>query len=59
MYGTEIIEKTKLGTFLNVDSEDMVMNFLSNVELNHTKMSSLTFLIMKKNVCIYLYIKYS
>ena len=38
MYGTEIIEKTKLGTFSNVDSEDMVMNFLSNVELYHTKM---------------------
>ena len=38
MYGTEIIEKTKLGTFSNVDSEDMVMNFLSNVELFHTKM---------------------
>ena len=38
MFGTEIIEKTKLGTFSNVDSEDMVMNFLSNVELFHTKM---------------------
>ena len=38
MYGTEIIEKTKLGTFSNVDSEDMVLNFLSNVELFHTKM---------------------
>ena len=38
MYGTEIIEETKLGTFSNVDSEDMVMNFLSNVELFHTKM---------------------
>ena len=31
MYGTEIIEKTKLGTFSNVDSEDTVMDFLSNV----------------------------
>ena len=38
MYGTEIIEKTKLGTFSNVDSEDMVLNFFSNVELFHTKM---------------------
>ena len=38
MYGTEIIEKTTLGTFSNVDSEDMVMNFLFNVELFHTKM---------------------
>ena len=38
MYGTEIIEKTKLGTFSNVDSEDMVMHFISNVELFHTKM---------------------
>ena len=38
MYGTEIIEKTKLGIFSNVDSEDMVMNFLSNIELFHTKM---------------------
>ena len=38
MYGTEIIGKTILGTFSNVDSEDMVMNFLSNVELFHTKM---------------------
>ena len=36
MYGTEIIDK--IGTFSNVDSEDMVMNFLSNVELFHTKM---------------------
>ena len=32
MYETEIIEKTKIGTFTNVDSEDMVMNCLSNVE---------------------------
>ena len=38
IYGTEIIEKTKLGTFSNVDSEDIVMNFLSNVELFHTKL---------------------
>ena len=37
MYGTKIIEKTKLGTFSIVDSEDMVMNFLSNAELFHTK----------------------
>ena len=36
MYGMEIIEKTR--TFSNVDSEDMMMNFLSNVELFHTKM---------------------
>ena len=28
MYGTEIIEKTQLRTFSNVDSDDMVMNFL-------------------------------
>ena len=35
MYGMEIIEKKKTR---NVDSEDMVMNFLSNVELFHTKM---------------------
>ena len=39
MYGTEIVEKiTKLGTFSNVDSEEMVMNFISNVELYHTNM---------------------
>ena len=43
MYGTEIIEEKntkKLGTFSNGDSEDMVMNFLFNVELFHTKMIS-------------------
>ena len=39
MYETEMIEKTKLGTFSNVNSKDMVMNFLSNVELFHTKMT--------------------
>ena len=39
MYGMGIIEKSKLGMFSNVDSEDdSVMNFLSNVELFHTKM---------------------
>ena len=37
LYGTEIIDKTKQGTFSNVDSENMVINFLSNVELFHTK----------------------
>ena len=37
MYGTKLIGK-KLGTFSNVDSEDMVMNFLSNEESFHTKM---------------------
>ena len=58
MYETAIIEKTKLGTFSNVDSEDMVMNFLSNVELVHTKMILLfvKFFIIKyiKSVCIIL-----
>ena len=39
MYETEIIEKTKLGTILNVNSKDMVMNFLSNVELFHIKIT--------------------
>ena len=31
MCGTESIEKTNLVTFSNVESEDMVLNFLSNI----------------------------
>ena len=38
IYGTQIIEPPTLGTFSNVDSEYLVMNFLSNVELFHNKM---------------------